>query len=642
MSKKPLQYNAESIDVQLGLDAVRQSPQIYIASLDSDGIFHLLKEAIDNATDEAKQKAVKDKTIGIITEENSFWVFDFGRGIPVEKHKTTKISTLTTIMTTLSSGGKMRSGDKAGYEKTAGIHGVGISVANALSTNLEVWTCRENQWYWQAFKKGKPVNATPTKVKVPAIPVIKGSIAAAGFDYNPPKCGTIIRFTPDYALFDKGSHLSLNKLREFLQLSAYLHPQTKFVWARRNRHFAKNKVYTYQQPTGLSAFIIKQLKELTAEPTGKTFEWHSDTIDIALAWSDAIDEATRSFVNSSPTKDGGTHVLGLNQAIAEALMPFKPKAAQYRAEDLRTGLVGAINIKIDRPRFTNQTKEKLGMVEVTEQVRRELIVPLTKYFTANKPMVREIIRRAVEERKAQQELKFTRNASAKLKTTKAGKTMLPAKLTTSLTNNPELRELFLVEGDGAGGTAKEARFRETQEILPLTGKILNVIRASPDKIVSNIPVLHILQAIGYDPTNKIIGKYRVGKVIFLADSDPDGEHIALLLSGVLFKILRPLIDAGKVYCVDAPLFTTQVGAKRFYGATLKAVQKQLPNNQQNIPITRIKGWGEINADVLRQVAFDPKTRKLKRLLPVKGRRLRRFISVLDSDTSFRKELLGIN
>lgn len=636
MKKKLVEYSAKSIDVNLGLDAVRNACQIYIGTPDSDGLLHLIKEGLDNAIDESRQRAVKNKTVGVILDGMFTWVFDYGRGIPVEKHDKTKISTLTTIMTTLSAGGKMRADKDSGYATaTAGIHGVGISVTNALSSTFEVWTYR-GKWYYQKFIKGKIANSTPTPLSVTAVPILP---------HLPNKSaklsqGTIIKFTPDYSLFDKGSKLSVRKLRDLLELSAYLHPEIKLILAR------PDKLREYHQPKGLAALIDKTLQELKAEAnpkhSGKHFEYHDDLLDIAMVWSDAVDEATKSFVNGSPTKEGGTHVLGLNQTIVEALAPFKPKRIKYRAEDLRAGLVCAINLKINKPRFTNQTKEKLGMTEVTEQVKRELLPQLTKFFNKNKALVRDIIQRAGEQHKASEEFKLSKKAIAGMRTAKAGKTLLPEKFAAALSNKPEERELFLIEGDSAGGTAKQARDRHYQAVMPVFGKILNVIKASPSKIIGNKPIREVLQVIGYDQSRKDpYDRLQYGKVIFLADSDSDGEHINLLLSGLFNKILRPMIEAGQVYVVDAPLFTAQAGNKRFYAASRSELEKQLPKNRNGVHITRIKGWGEINPPELREVAFDPKTRKLKRLLSVKGKRLQRFMSVLGADTEFRKDLLGV-
>jgi DNA gyrase/topoisomerase IV subunit B len=625
---KALKYDAKSIDVNLGLDAVRNAPQIYISSPDSDGILHILKEGIDNSADEAKQQAVKNKIVGVILDGPCYWVFDCGRGIPVEKHPKTKISTLTTIMTTLSAGGKMRVDNEA-YKETAGIHGVGISVTNALSKELEVWTFRNAKCYWQKFIKGKAVNVEPIKTQPPVLPHVPKQLAR-------PINGTIIKFTPDMTIFDQGSKLSIRKLRDLLQLYAYLHPQTKFIWAR------PNKLREYHQPKGLVAFNQHNLAELKAEALGKSFEYHDGVIDIAATWSTAVDEATKSFVNGSPTRDGGTHVLGLNQAIADVLTPYKGKRDKFRAEDLRAGLVCAIIIKIDRPRFTNQTKEKLGTPDATQLVKRALAAPLAKFFTANKTLARDIIRRAVEQNKANVEFKLTKKAIADMRVNKSGKIILPEKLANALSNKPSECELFIVEGDSAGATAKQARDRQYQAVLPLFGKILNVIKAAPSKVAANRPVRDVLQTVGYDQAKKDpYSNIQYDKIILLADADPDGEHINLLLSGLFQHILRPLITAGKIYVVDAPLFTAQVGAKRYYAATRQALEQQLPQNRQGIHITRIKGWGEINPPELREVAFDPKTRKLKRLMPVKGRRLQRFYDVLGDDTSFRKNLLGV-
>jgi DNA gyrase/topoisomerase IV subunit B len=630
VTRRNKKYDADSIDVNLGLDVVRKTPQIYLGNPDSDGVLHIVQEPIDNAFDECSQREVRDKFVGVTVDSDGFiWTYDAGRGIPIEKHRTTKMSTLTTIMTTLSAGGKMRTGKDASYEKTGGIHGMGVSITNAMSATMEVWTYR-GQWYYQKFAKGKPVTEV-IKRTPPRIPDAPRKLATRDK-------GTVIKFIPDFTVFDKGARLRARHLQRRLDLSAYLHPRVKIYYA------ADGKQQIFHQPEGLSAYLNKLLETNQAEAQGKVFEFTSGDISIAMVWASTTDELITSYVNGIHTTEGGTHISGLNKAIADALVQYKPKKAEYRADDLREGLICIMNLQIDNPRFGGQTKAKLVTPEATQLVQNALTVQLQKFFAANKTYARDIISRATEIRKALQELTITKQAAANMRINKAGKIMLPPKLKTSTTKNPEERELFLVEGDSAGGTAGDARDRDYQEVLPLRGKILNVFRAQPAKIFANVPVMDIMKAIGFDSNAKSpYEKLRVGKLILLADPDPDGDHINLLMSGVLFTLLRPLIEAGKVYAVDTMLFTTQIGGTKYFGETREQLIQQIPERSRNsVNVTRIKGWGEVNPPELRQVAFDPKTRRLTRLIaPRKGNNLKKFLSVVGSETDFRKELLGL-
>jgi DNA gyrase/topoisomerase IV subunit B len=631
INKRGRQYDADSIDVNLGLDVVRKTPQIYLGNPDSDGVLHCVQEPIDNVFDECLQPEVKNKFVGVVVDRDGFiWVYDAARGIPVETHKVTKISTLTTIMTTLSSGGKMRTGKGASYEKTGGIHGMGVSITNAMSASMEVWTYRK-KWYYQKFAKGKPITKVEQR-KPPRIPDAPRKLAERD-------CGTIIKFIPDFSVFDRGAKLRVKHLQRRLELSAYLHPKVKVYYS------SDGERQVFHQPNGLHAYLENLLDKNKAEAVGKVFEFSSGDINIAMVWSNIIDELNTSYVNGINTTEGGTHISGLNKILGEVLLPFKPKRAEYRTEDLREGLICIMNLRIDNPRFGGQTKAKLVTPEAADLVAEKLREPLKKFFAANRNYARSIIDRAVDVRKALQELTISKKAASNLRTMKKGKLMLPAKLKASLTKDPSKRELFLVEGDSAGGTAADARDKQYQEVLPLFGKMLNVYRATSDKIFGNQPILDIMQAIGFDPNKKDpFDKLRVDKVMLLADSDSDGDHINLLMSTAIYKLLQPLIDRGKVYVVDPALFMTQIGNKRYFGESRKDLLRQLPERSRKaVNVTRIKGWGEVNPAELEQVAFNPKTRKLTRLIaPRRGTSdIKQFLSVVGSETDFRKELLGL-
>jgi DNA gyrase/topoisomerase IV subunit B len=565
----------------------------------------------------------------VALDGEAVWVADPGRGIPIGIHKTTKISTLTTVLTTLSAGGKMRTGNDSGYSKaTGGVHGMGVSITNALSKELIVWTFRDNKWHTQSFAKGKPTSKITTVSKPPILPHVDKKLQF--------KQGTIIKFVADPTVFQKDSKLELADLKLFLNISSYLIPGIKIYLG------TAKKVTEYYQPKGLVAYLENKLTDLKAEATGKVFEYHSDAFDVAMVWSDFEDENLDSFVNGVPTPEGGTHVNGLNQAVMDVLSSFKLKKHKFKSDDLRSGLVGIINVQVMKPQFTTQNKVKLATPEANDMVKTPLKSALSKFFNANKALVKLILQRAHDLAEAKAEFVINKKAISKLNPNKKGKILLPTKLLVATTKQPLEKELFLVEGDSAKGTCGMARDKYYQEVLPLKGKPLNVFQHKAEKIVANDEVSNILMSIGHNPDRKDLGR-RVGKVILLADGDDDGHHITVLLSAIMYKMFQPIIDEGNLYAVIAPLWRAQFKGKTYYGYTRKELLSALPGKKgsEKVNMTRFKGWGEAQPEDLMAIAFEPKTRKLVRITSVKGKGKKRFLSVVGSDTDFRKELLGV-
>ena len=615
-------YDAKDIDIFKGLEGVRKRPEMYISNTDKNGIFHILKELIDNSVDESI--AGYNSTIGVhLEEDGTTLVYDKGRGIPVEKHDKTKISTLTSIFTTLHSGGKMRDG-KGSYGASVGTHGVGSSVTNALSEFFTVYTFRNNKWWYQSFKKGVPKTGVE-KTNKPTVPNKKVTLNK----------GTVIKYRPDKKCFEKNAKLDKEKVKDFLKTLSYLHSKTKFV-------YSTDKDYKeFYQPKGLTSYIDYILEnDKKVEKVGKPFVYQDNSVDVVLQWTTKSEETLHSFVNGSMTKEHGTHVQGLGQALVKGIENYKTKRSDYRGEDLRNGLVGAINIKIASPKFDSQTKNKLVTKEAYQDMFKLLQPRLKQFFDNNKTLARKIVRRANEIRNAHKKLQNDKKAASEIKSEKNGKDLLPSgKLTKSKTNNPKERELFLVEGDSAGGTAKKARDPNNQEILALRGKIINAYK-DKGKLFQNQEIVDILKSIGYnpslkDPTNKL----RVGKIILLSDADPDGQHINLLLLSLLHKLMPEVFDKKMVYVVDSMLYTYQKGQKRLFGNSVSDLKKQDKYIKTEY-ITRIKGWGEINQDVLKDIAFDRNKRKLLRIKNIDEKN--KFVSIVGEDVSIRKELLDIS
>ncbi len=606
-------YSESSIQVLEGLEAVRKKPGLYVGTTDQKGIFQCIKEALDNSTDEAANGYGKRIECVIDTKSQTITVLDQGRGIPVGIHAKTKISTLTTVLTVLHAGGKIEKNKN--YKQSAGTFGVGISVTNALSESLSVWTVRDGKCYFQKFRKGKPTTAV-IKAKPP-------------FELSQ---GTAVQFKPDFSILN--GKIPVNSIRDLMSHLSYFHP-IKFILSidgKKTIFFHKN---------GAKDFVEARLQEIKAEKIGQPIFLKTKNLTFIGQWTDYEEEDLKTYVNGSLTLLGGTHYNALGKVISDAFAPLKKKKHNFKPADLRIGLIGFLTVNISSPEFNSQTKEKLTSKDAGELVLKELAAPMKKFVSSNKSFANTILEKASEMRSVFQDFALSKKNAAKLKTKKKGKIYLPEKLAVSTTNNPQERELFLVEGESAGGKAKVARNKEYQEVLSLKGKILNVYKATPEKIGNSNEIIDILQSIGYQPNLKDpFSTLRVGRIIFMTDSDEDGRHIALLLSGLFQKVLAPLIEKGKVFTLNAPLFTTQIKGKKIYADTLKALQKKAKT--EKLVVTRLKGWGEASIDMLSDLAFDPKTRSVTQLKPPNKSDLRKFKEILSAESDARKLILGLS
>ena len=612
-------YSANDIDVLEGLEPVRKKSGMYIGANDSRGIFQITKEIIDNVFDE--YLAEYNTKLFVEVKGDVVTVADESRGIPVEIHPKTKESTLTTIFTKLHAGGKLgvKKDGSTAYKTSVGTFGVGSSVTNALSESFEVWTFRK-AWYYQAFAKGKVKTKVKKGVKPPSV---------SGCTM---KAGTVVRFKPDFTCFQKKSKLNTKNLLDWLKISSYLYPDLVFYLDLDGK---KAKLH---EPKGIKALVNKLVEDAKVEKLGKTVHIRSNNFEAVLQWSSHDEEKLLSYANGSKTEDGGTHVNGLFKALNESLKSFKGARSNYKPEDLRCGLLGVLDFKMPSPQFDSQTKSKLISKEAQDQVYETALEELKKFWRENPSTAKEIVRRANEVRSVVQSFTMSKKAAAALKVNKGGKVLLPAKLVVSNTKDPKERELYLVEGDSAGGSAEKARDAKTQEVLKLRGKILNVHKDKSQKAFTNNEIIDILKSIGYDPSKKKMD-LRVGKIILLTDADVDGGHISSLLLGLLLKVVPDVIKNGMVYALyKAPLFKTNVGSKNVYGRSLAELMKK--TNGKGI-VTRIKGWGEIGPDILAEVAFDRTTRHLVRVTMEDAKASKRFVKIMGEDPSTRKEMLGV-
>lgn len=612
-------YTEASIHVADYPENVRRNPGMYFGSADKDGISHILKEIRDNSVDELV--AVGGGTCYIRFKDGVFLVADDGRGIPVKTHAKTKESTLITVLTRLHAGGKMQG--SSAYATSVGVHGVGAAVTNAVSEYMIAWVFREKKWHEVTFKGGK----TQGKVRTGKVP--------KGF-----KKGTVIEFKPDPKIFGKAKP-DLKAIRATIENLAYFTPTVKYILE------FDGKPVTIQQEEGLAGFVKLHRKKLKADRVGKMFEVSTPHINCALQWSTFDDDGLRTYASSSYTSGGGTHARAFETVLSDVIGKYAKAKQTYKKANLRIGLIGALNVNIASPKFNGQSKERLASPEAEEIVLGELKKPLEKFFAKHKQLARDIIERACALHAAEQEFKISKAAASKIKG-KRGKTNLPTKLATANSAKPGDRELFLVEGDGAGGTAKDARDKKFQEVLPLKGKVLNVFKAANEKVFANQSVIHILQSIGYDPDARSKGldplaKMRVGKVLLLSDADDDGKHINALLVAMLAKYVPQIFEKKMVYVVNAPLFKVRVGTKQYYGSSHSELKAKLGKQfDRGGHITRMKGWGEANADELWDIAMDPKQRKLIHLPDLSRHDTKTIMRLMGEGVEFRKELLGID
>lgn len=614
-------YSAKDIKTLEGLEPVRVHPGMYIGTTDKSGLFQIIKEAIDNAIDEAL--AGYNDTVGVhISSDGQVYVWDSGRGIPVEKHKTGK-SALQVIMTTLHAGSKSSEQGTAYSKGSRGVHGVGISVTNALSEHLTVFTFRNGVWYNQSYKKGIVTGKVASGKRPPKIPSV------------PLKKGTLIVFRPDKTIF-KSVSIPLDRVQELLELSSYLTPKLKCYYVS-----PKGKLTKYYHPKGAVDLLNKMLEDSKSERIGRSnFEHSRNGVDVVFQWSSSDEDGLQSYVCGSRTIADGTHVQGFNKALMEAIKPHAGRST-FRLEDLRVGLQGILNLTIRKPRFASQTKDKLATEEATKQVYDELIGPLKKFFNSNKSVTKDIIRRAAAIREAVAQFNVDKKLAAEFKTEGRGKVKPPKDLFQAKTNDPNKRELYLVEGGSASGTSRAARDQSYQEVLQLKGKPINAYKAQNSKLLSNEVVANVLKSIGVDFSLKDpLANIRTKKIILLPDADEDGNHITVLLLSLLHKVAPRLFELGYVYTIDAPLFNVWYKGERVFADTLNQLLSKYPK-VNTTHIQRVKGWGEINSDALRELAFDPKSRRIWQIKAISKEETKAFVAIVGEEVTARRKLLGL-
>jgi DNA gyrase subunit B/topoisomerase-4 subunit B len=592
-------YTAKDITVLEGLEPVRRRPGMYIGGVGTAGLHHLVWEILDNSIDEAMNGHASNIWVTLHKDGSSITIEDDGRGIPVDKHPSSKKSALEVIFTTLHAGGKF---DHGNYKTAGGLHGVGASVVNALSKELVATVRRDGAEWEQRFKQGKPL-AAPKRVG-PA----RGS-------------GTKVYFHPDPAVFPK-IELDAAIIRERLEVASYLHKGLKITFEDE----CERKKETFEHTEGLLAYLKKIVGERSARPVHESpFSVEKENglkLDLVLQWTEATDEHIRSYVNGIPTGSGGTHENGLRAGLGKAVRNYidthnlSPKGVALAAEDIREGVTGILSVFVAEPQFQGQTKDRLNNPEVLSTVDSLVRPALEHWLNHNRSVAEAIVARIIlaarareASRAAQQEVTRKSAASSRLN--------LPGKLSDCASTGRADSELFVVEGDSAGGSAKQGRDRAKQAILPLRGKVLNTESASLAKVLENKELSDLVTALGCGlGKNFDIARLRYGKLIILADADSDGNHIATLLLTFIYRHIPQLLKEGKVYLAQPPLYRIDIGKDTFWAlddAHRDTILKKHSNGRGKPEITRFKGLGEMMPRVLWETTLNPKTRRLLRV-----------------------------
>lgn len=625
-------YSAENITVLKGLDAVRKRPGMYIGSTGPDGLHHLVYEVVDNCIDEA-MAGYCDTILVVLEKNDTVRVEDNGRGIPVDIHPEEGVSALELVLTRLHAGGKF---DKGSYKVSGGLHGVGVSVVNALSTNMEAIVCRDGFEYVQKFALGEPL----------------GPVTKRG---ETQKRGTTIRWTADPTIFTETTTYNFDVLAVRLRELAFLNNTISITL--RDERLSTPKEVTFAFDGGISHFVryLNESKQvLPKEPIYFDGEKSDVVVELAMQYNDSYKENVLSFVNDINTREGGTHLEGFKTALTRVMNEFLKKNAKLSkkmekeeklmGEDVRAGLTAVLSVKVPEPQFEGQTKTKLGNSDVRSIVDTFINEKLTLFFEQNPTEIDKILEKAVGEATARIAARKAKEATRR----KSGLDSfgLPGKLADCSSKDPEKCEVYIVEGDSAGGSAKKGRDSKTQAILPLWGKMLNVEKTRLDKVLNNEKLQPIIATLGTGIGEDFnLDKIRYHKIIIMADADVDGSHIRTLLLTFFFRYMPELIEHGYVYLAMPPLYKISYNKKEWYVYDDSERDSILNEIGRNVSpaVQRYKGLGEMDGTQLWETTMDPARRKMMRVtLPDAVEADRIFSTLMGEEVEPRRKFIEEN
>jgi DNA gyrase subunit B len=592
-------YTAKDITVLEGLEPVRKRPGMYIGGVGSAGLHHLVWEILDNSIDEAMNGYASNIAVVLHEDGSSITVSDDGRGIPVDKHPKTKKSALEVIFSTLHAGGKFDAGN---YKTAGGLHGVGASVVNALSKELVATVRRDGAQWEMVFKQGHMVGN------------LKKTGAARG-------TGSTVFFRPDTTIFPK-VEFDPEIIKARLEVASYLHKGLKLVFE--DQTTAQKQVFQHSE--GLVDYLKKIAAERTAVAVHEaafTLAKESDEsglrLDLALQWTQSTDEHVRSYVNGIPTGSGGTHENGFRAGLGKAVRNFiethnlSPKGVTLTAEDIREGLVVVLSVFVQEPQFQGQTKDRLNNPEVMSAVDSQVRPALEHWLNTNISIAESIVARIILAARAREASRAAQQEVAR-KSATSSRLTLPGKLSDCSSPGRDDSEIFIVEGDSAGGSAKQGRDRGTQAVLPLRGKVLNTESASLAKVLENKELSDLVTALGCGLGKSFdLARLRYGRIIILADADSDGHHIATLLLTFIYRHMTGLITSGRVFLAQPPLYRIDIAKETYWAlddAHRARILKLHGNGRATPEITRFKGLGEMMPRVLWETTLNPRTRRL--------------------------------
>ncbi|PIA60114.1 hypothetical protein AQUCO_00400780v1 [Aquilegia coerulea] len=628
-------YGSEQIQVLEGLDPVRKRPGMYIGSTGPRGLHHLVYEILDNAIDEA-QAGFASKIDVVLLPDNSVSITDNGRGIPTDMHPATKKSSLETVLTVLHAGGKF-GGSSSGYSVSGGLHGVGLSVVNALSEALEITVWRDGMEFQQKYSYGKPVTALTSEV-------LPAELTA--------RQGTLIRFWPDTEVFTTSIEFDYNTIEARVRELAFLNPKVTITLRKEDVDPEKMQHKEYCFAGGLLEYVkwLNTNHTPLHETVGFTKEVEGMTVDVALQWcSDAYSDTVIGYANSIKTVDGGTHIDGMKASLTRTINNLGKKSKMIKEKDItlsgehvREGLACVISVKVPNPEFEGQTKTRLGNPEVRKVVDQAVQEYLTEYLELHPDVLDLILSKSLTALKAALASKRARELVRQKSVLKSSS--LPGKLADCSATDPAECEIFIVEGDSAGGSAKQGRDRRFQAILPLRGKILNIERRDEAAMYKNQEIQNLILALGLGVKGEEFKKeaLRYHKIIIMTDADVDGAHIRTLLLTFFYRYQKALFDEGCIYVGVPPLYKVERGKQVHYcydEAELKNLQSTFPSNA-SYNIQRFKGLGEMMPLQLWETTMDPERRMLKKLVVEDAAQANMvFSSLMGAQVDVRKELI---